>query len=172
MKKIVLKIVFILWQLPQTVVAGFLAGFCFVTGMVVKTGCFIDSDVIYLRVLQKGHILGFTLGRFIFVSAEKCHTGDEHTYKVLKHEYGHVLQSRYLGWFYLLVIALPSVIVTGISGRLAERMYMERWADKISSPPTPLMTSPPAPLHLERGEWRGEGCKVKKNGCFTTVVFR
>lgn len=52
-----------------------------------------------------------------------------------KHEYGHTLQSRYLGWFYLLVIGIPSLLWAAFyRGELRgyyTKFYTERWADKL-----------------------------------------
>ena len=53
--------------------------------------------------------------------------------KTIHHEYGHQMQSKYLGWFYLIVIGLPSVI-----GNLLNRVWhfnyysqpWEAWADR------------------------------------------
>jgi hypothetical protein len=55
-----------------------------------------------------------SLGKYIFVpSYYKKTPPDKMNYSILhtiKHEYGHTIQSKYLGWFYLLVIGLPSLI--------------------------------------------------------------
>jgi hypothetical protein len=53
--------------------------------------------------------------------------------KVIRHEYGHAMQSACLGWLYLPVIGLPSLLITGISSSLAEKCYFEKWADKLVS---------------------------------------
>lgn len=45
------------------------------------------------------------------------------------HEFGHTIQSRYLGPFYLFVIGIPSVI--SALTIYHERMPWERWADKL-----------------------------------------
>ena len=42
---------------------------------------------------------------YIFLSKKAWHK--DHT---IKHEYGHTIQSKWLGWLYLLVIGLPSII--------------------------------------------------------------
>lgn len=46
------------------------------------------------------------------------------------HEFGHTIQSRYLGPLYLFVIGLPSVI--SALTIYHERMPWERWADKLA----------------------------------------
>lgn len=82
---------------------------------------------------------GISLGNYIIMNREDKEDG-------MKHEYGHTIQSRYLGPFYLLVIGLPSIlwniidslIVTRLIGY--ERSYWiyysmpwEAWADKLGN---------------------------------------
>lgn len=56
----------------------------------------------------------------------------------VKHEYGHTIQSKYLGPLYLLVIGLPSIIWAGCFDSYREKhnksyydFYTESWADKL-----------------------------------------
>jgi hypothetical protein len=74
---------------------------------------------------------GLSLGRYIFVPFD----ADS---KYIKHEYGHSIQSKYLGWFYLLVIGLPSLIWCGCFDKYRAKhgisyydFYTEKWADKL-----------------------------------------
>lgn len=87
------------------------------------------NDVIVRRSLKMQG--GISLGRYIIVSQ----FAREET---VRHEYGHCLQSRRLGWLYLLVIGLPSIVWAGLYGRLVKRTkngyyrwYTERWADRL-----------------------------------------
>lgn len=34
----------------------------------------------------------------------------QHSDSTIKHEYGHTIQSKYLGWLYLIIIGLPSIV--------------------------------------------------------------
>ena len=72
---------------------------------------------------------GLSLGNTVFVKY-----GRETYLNLWKHEYGHCKQSLYLGWFYLLVIGLPSLIwawqYKAIQGSYY-RFYTERWADRL-----------------------------------------
>jgi hypothetical protein len=83
-------------------------------------------------------IRGFSLGRrvFLYYNREWFDERFGQNYskrdEILCHEYGHCVQSFYLGWLYLIVIALPSLLVTGVSPGMAERFYFEKWADKIA----------------------------------------
>lgn len=74
---------------------------------------------------------GISLGEYIILNPLSCTTNN------IKHEYGHQLQSRRLGWLYLLVIGIPSLL-----GNLYSRLLhkdsdwyysqpWEKWADKL-----------------------------------------
>lgn len=81
---------------------------------------------------------GMSLGKYIFVPYKYI---DPKTYRVqrtIKHEYGHTRQSKYLGWFYLLVIGLLSLIWSQCfkgyrekTGKSYYSFYTEKWADKL-----------------------------------------
>lgn len=75
---------------------------------------------------------GLSLGYFIFLPQESDRW-------LLRHEYGHSLQSLALGPFYLPVIGLPSLIWAGLPVLERRRVrrstsyyafYTERWADR------------------------------------------
>lgn len=74
-----------------------------------------------------------SLGSYVFLC--EAHERDE---RVLKHEKGHTKQSYMLGWLYLLVIGLPSVIWCNCFGWYRKKhgvsyyaFYTEKWADKL-----------------------------------------
>lgn len=46
---------------------------------------------------------GISLGRYIIINQWSSE-------KTVKHEYGHTIQSKRLGWFYLLLVGLPSIV--------------------------------------------------------------
>lgn len=57
---------------------------------------------------------------------------------VLKHEQGHTKQSFILGWLFLIVIGLPSIIWAGCFDAYRKKnnisyysFYTEKWADKL-----------------------------------------
>ncbi len=75
---------------------------------------------------------GLSLGLFVFVPE-----GEDP--RLLRHEYGHTLQSLLLGPLYLPVIGLPSLLWAGLPalkrrrrmrGRSYYDFYTERWADR------------------------------------------
>jgi hypothetical protein len=72
-----------------------------------------------------------SLGCFIFVT----NYNDE---RLIKHEYGHTLQSLKLGFLYLLIIGLPSIIWAGFFKKYRQKnninyydFYTEKWANKL-----------------------------------------
>ena len=74
---------------------------------------------------------GISLGQYIIVNDKyKDYKGDTE-----KHEYGHYLQSRYLGPLYLLVIGLPSLLWAAWwnerRGVSYYSFYTEKWADRL-----------------------------------------
>ena len=75
---------------------------------------------------------GMSLGKYIFVPKKGVDMD------LVKHEYGHTIQSKYLGWFYLLVIGLPSLIWAWCFEEYRRKtntsyywFYTERWANKL-----------------------------------------
>ena len=84
--------------------------------------------------LWNSHGGSMACGMFIFLCPESAGSA-----YILRHEYGHTVQSLMLGPLWLFVIGLPSLIWNKkIYPRLPEekrnyyRFYTERWANKIS----------------------------------------
>ena len=122
--EIIKHIVYALWQLPQDII-----------GCVIWLICRLRRHNSYHyteRILTEWRLFsGLSLGHFIFVHT----TSDE---KMTWHEYGHTLQSLYLGWLYLFVIGIPSILWAGCFKRYRKRkgisyysFYTEQWADKL-----------------------------------------
>lgn len=111
-----------LWQLPQNLVGLLLR--------LIYKGT--DSEYEGAKVRRSKKMLGgISLGRYIIV-------GRWASRNTVMHEYGHCRQSLFLGWLYLPVIGLPSIIWAGLYGRAIKRtengyyrFYTERWADKL-----------------------------------------
>ena len=84
---------------------------------------------------------GISLGNFIFLSLESAKKET-----TILHEYGHVKQSHMLGWLYLIIIGIPSLLnaMFGFT-KCYYDFYTESWCNKLA------------------------GLKVAKNqyGCFT-----
>lgn len=76
-----------------------------------------------------------TLGKYVFIS---------HTYRdqgtIIKHECGHVKQSKMLGPLYLIVIGVPSILHAWLNDYIGcdeesgySHFYTEKWSDKLMS---------------------------------------
>lgn len=110
-----------LWCLPQNLV-----------GLIVKHVTKAEKKGNHYRfTIECGSV---SLGEYIFLCPSHWHD-----ITVLKHENGHRIQSRMLGWLYLPLIALPSIIWAGCFGeyrKKKKRSYYwfptEAWADKIA----------------------------------------
>ncbi len=114
-----------LWQLPQN-----LLGFAWLILNGMFTSCYVidpfDGVFVFKVGFQKGAV---SLGRYIFV--DECYDS-----KTVPHEYGHCIQSRYLGWLYLLIIGLPSIIWACLykyTNKDYYWFYTEKWADKLAN---------------------------------------
>lgn len=111
-----------IWELPQNAL-----------GYIV----YRETEAMYTHSYKGANVYawckrnGLSLGKHIFVPID---AGSD----FIKHEYGHTTQSRYLGWFYLLVIGLPSLIWCGCFEEYRKKhgisyysFYTEKWADKL-----------------------------------------
>lgn len=105
-----------LWQLPQNLLGLFLL--LIYKGQKQTYG----NIAYYYSNTMRG---GISLGNYIIVST--------HSTSTIKHEYGHQKQSLYLGWLYLLIVGLPSLIwaISCNDYRRYYRFYTEKWADKL-----------------------------------------
>lgn len=75
-----------------------------------------------------------SLGQYIFI-CPSCWNKP----LIIKHEQGHHKQSLILGWFYFLVIGLPSILWLTLGRKFREKhnvsyyaFYTEKWANKLS----------------------------------------
>jgi hypothetical protein len=107
-----------IWQLPQNLLGLLLV-------KVLRAEMFerIDDVVVY----KTKYNIGISLGDYIIVRQGTS----------IKHEYGHSKQSKILGWFYLIVVGLPSItfnILTRMGILKREDYYTrfpENWADSL-----------------------------------------
>lgn len=113
-----------IWQLPQNIV-----GLLFLLFIQGEKRHKLNNINFYYSINFPG---GITLGEFIIVGSKQELT--------IKHEYGHVLQSRILGPFYLLIIGLPSLLHAWLSDYIGccdnnilgyYHFYTEKWANKL-----------------------------------------
>ena len=122
MKKIA-EILLYAWQLPQNLI-----GLLLVLILQPEESYDMDEVRLYYATRMRG---GISLGRYIIVrSALQDYTGNTE-----RHELGHAKQSRMLGWFYLFVIGIPSILWAAWWNEGRNRsyysFYTERWADQL-----------------------------------------
>lgn len=117
------------WELPQLILGAIVKKVC----KAEKYTTYKDASVYSWNI--KG---GISLGKYIFVPYRVTPPSLEHVQEDIKHEYGHTVQSKYLGWLYLIVIGLPSLIWANCFMKYRERtgksyytFYTERWADRL-----------------------------------------
>lgn len=114
-------ILWFIWQLPQNLIALLMLPFMGKMKLVrfeLFTFAFECSKM-------KG---GISLGNFIFLSPILA---EKEAY--IRHEYGHVRQSHMLGWLYLLIIGLPSLLNALFNfTKCYYSWYTESWANKLA----------------------------------------
>lgn len=111
-----------IWLLPQNIIGLFVFLFTKLQG--AKSEKYKGTIVTRWKYGS-----GVSLGQFIFV-------GENASEKTIKHEYGHYIDGTCLGWLYLFVIGIPSVIWAGCFGKYRAKhnisyydFYTERRAD-------------------------------------------
>lgn len=124
-----------IWQLPQHIVALLV----FAQNKIRKGTCEKkDTENIKWYKIKYISNAGISLGNYIFLDLDRYISS-----KDVKHEYGHTIQSKILGPFYLIIVGIPS-IVRNIFDRLFHKKwsnlqrniwyysgYPENWADKL-----------------------------------------
>ena len=128
MKKVLLEIINWTWCFPQTFLGLILK---LIYKGKRKTYQYFDEEyTCYVWSNKSGSI---SLGKYILLCDEH-----KHNIKVIKHEYGHYIQSLMLGWLYLIIIGLPSVIWANCFVKYRARrkksyydFYTESWANKL-----------------------------------------
>lgn len=122
MKKL-LKIILFIWELLQNLV-GFL--YLKLSKYKFTAMYFLNGNTQIKYYYAEEFPGGLTLGEFIFTN------GPKH----VKHENGHVKQSRILGPFYLPFIGLNSLLHAALHdckarGKEYDHFWTEKWADRL-----------------------------------------
>lgn len=121
------------WQLPQNI--------CGIVWRNIKKDSIITEvgNSMATSVNAKVYLMraggGVTLGKYIFISQTYRDQG-----KVIKHECGHVKQSKMLGPLYLIIIGIPSILHAALNGYIGccknnpkgyYHFFTEHWANKL-----------------------------------------
>lgn len=113
-----------MFEFPQNLIG-------YIGTLLFRGGCYQYKDATVTHI--PGNWGAVTLGKYIFAD-DVCY----HDERIIKHEYGHRLQSKKLGVLYLLVVGLPSLIWCGCFEGWRRKhgisyywFYTERWADKL-----------------------------------------
>jgi hypothetical protein len=120
-----------LWQLPQNILAWFLLLYFELNDYVFEKRKLANNVVLYF---VGGVFNGVSLGNYIFLN---IYYKTERNKTTIKHEAGHCIQSRMLGWLYLIVIGIPSFFNNRMSifskyfKKNYYKLYPEQWADKL-----------------------------------------
>ena len=127
---------FIFWELPQFVLGLFFLIFLSFRKSIKKRLKFGSADFFFAEKFPGG----ISLSSIIILNKIECHLLNSHNIKnrhSIVHEYGHSIQSLYLGWFYLPLVGLPSLIrsIMWSHGRRNDsdyyKRYPESWADRV-----------------------------------------
>lgn len=134
MKKFI-DILFFLWELPQNLL-GFVLFQFYSVGCQCMVTPYGGARILYSERMRGG----ISLGRYIVLPWKYRTAYGRGSYIEMthKHEYGHTVQSRRLGWLYLVVVGLPSVTwawahstFRKLRGISYYDFYTERWADEL-----------------------------------------
>jgi hypothetical protein len=119
-----LNFILYLWQLPQNLV-----------GLLLRT-IYKGNDSIYESAIVRRSTSmrgGISLGKYIIVS-QWARKG------TIMHEYGHCRQSKRLGWLYLFVVGIPSIVWATLYGSVIKatingyyKFFTEKWADRLGN---------------------------------------
>ena len=107
------KLLLYLWQLPQNILGLILIFF-------TKADEYTTIGR-YWKAEGKFYF-GICLGNYIIFQIPDCYYWQLPLVKSIKHENGHQKQSKYLGWFYLLIIGIPSFLFN-----VFDRLFHNKW---------------------------------------------
>ena len=125
------RVLLYLWQLPQNLLGLILS-------RVLKTEYRFEYGIKYYAV-NGFFYSGVSLGKYILIDNAYLLARKTTLENVLKHELGHQKQSLCIGWFYLLVVGIPS-LCRNIYARITKKDnkwyfsgFPENWADKLGN---------------------------------------
>ena len=104
---ILVKLILFLWQLPQLILGIIVGLFWYNAGVLIIVKGQRKILPVVMCLITNKCVSGVSFGPIIFLNSYIYHTDPSG----LAHEYGHSIQSVYLGWLYLIIVGLPSIIM-------------------------------------------------------------
>ena len=126
-KEGITNVALLVWQLPQLFVGLIVAFYFHLNKCSYKK--YKDATVVCSYKMRGG----MSLGKWIFLS-------ESYSELSLLHEYGHCIQSKYLGPLYLIVIGIPSIIHAALNNIIGccrkhesgyYHFYTEKWSNDL-----------------------------------------
>ena len=100
------------WELPQTLVGWLYSVGRALAGQVDRVDTL--GGITFATKLGSGYSMGVSLGTFVVLWAGSWMHGEGEAYilgnPICMHEFGHTADSQLFGWFYLLLVGLPSLL--------------------------------------------------------------
>ncbi len=124
----IIKTLWYLWELPQNLL-GLILFRLYSAGCMCREAPYGDARVLYSERMRGG----ISLGRHIILPWKYLWNSSSYVRMAHGHEYGHTVQSRRLGWLYLVVIGLPSLTWAWAHStfkRLQSVDYYSFWTEK------------------------------------------
>ena len=128
MKKL-LNILLYIWQLPQHILALILwLVYCRKKPIDVYNGCKIYK-------INDRYFSGVSLGDYVIL--DEIYFSQKQYEFTKRHEYGHSIQSKILGIFYLILVGIPSLFNNLMARKFSYfnenyySLYPEKWANKL-----------------------------------------
>lgn len=134
------KFLLYIWQLPQNLIGFILTRFA--KAKTIST--MNDGTKVIIYYTNNVFGCGVSLGNYIVLDYYNYYINGFANERTLNHEHGHQIQSRYLGWFYLIIIGVTSAIFNNLWDRLFHKKWTslqrylwyynrfpENWADKL-----------------------------------------
>lgn len=121
MKHITIKFILqILWQLPQSIIGWGMLLYFMIVGKVVPIYYYKETFVFEASKMRGG----ISLGTIIIVSPNSnCNS-------TIRHEFGHVVDSKRFSWLYLIIIGIPSIIWAATYRKLGAKNYYQFYTER------------------------------------------
>lgn len=111
-----------------------------------KSITYVGNDYEFIKVYFTNNVFGcgVSLGDYILLDESYLNLSEHKLMETVYHEHGHQLQSKRLGWLYLIVVGLTSAIFNNLWDRLFHKKWYykdrnkwyynrfpEKWADRL-----------------------------------------